>query len=330
MIVVDRKRAQWTEADVRALPIGEDDRFERKGHVVLEELYGKLGKPLSAFANAPGGGHLILGVQDDGTIDGVAPTKGQSRTREWLEQIIPARCDPPIPDFRVHEVVPAVPSVIPPGRVVLVIDVSESRANHQSTEDGAFYQRVGGRSIRLTAQQLDARRMRLTQPALVGRVDRVVLVQAYSHEGGLFVELKIAVFTKNTGPVSAPRWRFVAEGIQHVNQDRLADYVVDKRAFPPHSRSGFIRTGDRTLFPGGPEGDDEVDLGLRLRPHTLDAAGIRAEIDALLPPDIALQFRVVHDTDAGTSTQAPLDPVLDREGLVEAIVKLLGDLGITI
>lgn len=101
---------------------------------------------------------------------------------------------------------------------------------------------------------------------------------------------------------------------------------------PPHSRSGFIRTGERTLFPGGPEDPDEVDLGLRLRPPTLDAAAIRAELNALLTPDIALQFRVVHDSDGGTSTQAPLAPALDRDALVAAIMQQLPparDLGIT-
>ena len=166
MIVVDRKRPRWTEADVLALPLGEDDRFERKGYVVPgdDALYITLGKALSAFANAAGGGHLVLGVRDDGTIDGVPAMKGKTPTREWLEQIIPARCDPTLPDFRVHAVVPAVPSAIPPGTVVLVIDVSESRANHQSTADGVFYQRVGGHSVRLTAQQLEARRVRLTKP----------------------------------------------------------------------------------------------------------------------------------------------------------------------
>jgi hypothetical protein len=323
MIVVDRKRPQWTEAEVRALPLGEDDRFERKGHVVPDDtLYGKLGQALSAFANARGGGHLILGVRDEGTFDGVAPTKGPTRTREWLEQIIPARCDPPIPDFRVHEVVPAVPSAIPPGTVVLVIDVSESQANHQSTADDRFYQRVGGHSVRFTAQQLEARRVRLTQPALVGRIDRVLPVLAYPHEDGLFLELKIRVFVNNTGPVAAPRWQFVPEGFWRADDAGRETDLVARPDFPSRSRDSFIRKGDRTLLPGV-QGDEEVDLGLRLRPRTLDAAGIRAEIDALLPPGMRLQFRVVHDTDAGTSTQEPLDPVLDREALVAAIVKLI-------
>ena len=333
MIVVDRKQAQWTEAAVVALPRGEHDRFERKGYIVLEQLSGQLGKPLAAFANAAGGGHLILGVQDDGTLDGVPAMKGKTPTREWLEQLIPARCDPALPDFRVHEVVPVVPSAIPPARVVLVIDVSESRANHQSTEDLRFYQRVGGRSVPMTAQQLDARRKRLEQPALVGRVDRVVLVQAYPHEGGVFVELTIVVYTKNIGPVSAPRWQFVPEGIHHLNHARRADYFGDRRAYPPHSRSGFIPRGDRTLFPSGPGRDDEIDLGLHLRLDSMDAAAIRAELDVMLPPTIALQFKVAHDTDGGTSTMALLAPAVDRDALLAAIMKQLPparDLGITV
>lgn len=200
-----------------------------------------------------------------------------------------------------------------------MIDVSESRANHQSTEDGAFYQRVGGRAVRLTAQQIEARRVRLTRPALVGRVDRVVPVLAYPHEDHLFVELKIRVVVTNTGPVAALHWQVVPEGYQHVDDARPADYVA-RHAFPPRSRDSFIRVGDRTLLPGGQD-DEEVDLGLRLRSSTRDAARIRAEIDALLLPDVALQFRLAHDTDRGRSIQAPLS--LDRDSLVAAIVKLL-------
>src|SRR5262245_39228840 len=123
------KRDHWTEEEVLALPKGEHDAFDRKGGQLLSDpnFEEKLGKALSAFANS-GGGHLLLGVQDDGTFDGVPAMtkKGRTTTREWLEQKIPALLDYPLQDFRVHEVVPSLPTGIPGGKVVIVIDVGDS------------------------------------------------------------------------------------------------------------------------------------------------------------------------------------------------------------
>jgi schlafen family protein len=144
------KRDRWTEEEVLALPKGEPDAFDRKsGDLLLkrDELDKKLGKALSAFANT-GGGHLLLGVRDDGTFDGAPQMQGKTTTREWLEQKIPALLDYPLQHFAVHEVVPASPSAIPAGKVVIVIDVIDSPlAPHQSVSDHVYYQRVGGHSM---------------------------------------------------------------------------------------------------------------------------------------------------------------------------------------
>src|SRR5918995_1254662 len=85
------KREGWIETDVLALPAGEHDYFDRKSGLVFEDterLKGTLAKAVSAFANS-GGGHMVLGVDDGGTIDGVPPLRGSTRAREWLEQTIP-------------------------------------------------------------------------------------------------------------------------------------------------------------------------------------------------------------------------------------------------
>jgi len=89
------KREGWTEEQVSALPLGEHDAFDRKsGRLLSDPDFEKdVGKELSAFANS-GGGHLLLGVQNDGTFDGVPVIKkGRTTTREWLEQKIPALLD---------------------------------------------------------------------------------------------------------------------------------------------------------------------------------------------------------------------------------------------
>jgi hypothetical protein len=162
------KRDSWTEEQVLALPSGEPDAFDRKSGLLLSkpDFEEALGKALSAFANS-GGGHLLLGVKDDGTFDGVPPMtkKGKTSTREWLEQKIPALLDRPLQDFKVHQVVPSSPSSIPPGQVVIVIDVGDSNlAPHQNASNHIYYFRVGGHSKPAPHFYLDILWQRVTFP----------------------------------------------------------------------------------------------------------------------------------------------------------------------
>src|SRR4051812_47745973 len=99
-------REGWTESDVKSLPTGEHDYFDRKSGEVFNDtghLKGTLAKAISAFANS-GGGSLVLGVRDDGTFDGVPAVNGSTPTREWLEQLIPNLVSYSLASFRVHEV----------------------------------------------------------------------------------------------------------------------------------------------------------------------------------------------------------------------------------
>jgi hypothetical protein len=143
------KRERWNEADVLALPSGEQDFFDRKsGKIISKPSFDDdLAKALSAFANS-GGGHLVIGVTDAGFIDGLPETiKGRVRTKDWIEQKIPQLLTYPLQDFRVHEVEPSAPSKIPPGHVVIVIDVGDSSlAPHQVVKNHLYYYRAGGRS----------------------------------------------------------------------------------------------------------------------------------------------------------------------------------------
>ena len=84
-------KERWTEAQVEALPNGEHDFFERKSGVLVSdpEFRKDMGKAISALANS-GGGHIVLGVRDDRTFDGVEPLKsGRTSMRDWLEQVVP-------------------------------------------------------------------------------------------------------------------------------------------------------------------------------------------------------------------------------------------------
>src|SRR5438270_10325574 len=98
----------WNEEHIDSL-LREDHRVERKGSLLFDfgnrndgHAKDELAKQLSAFANC-GGGSLILGVGNDGRIDGGIPVviRGRQSTKEWLEDIIPRLTDPEIVGFRV-------------------------------------------------------------------------------------------------------------------------------------------------------------------------------------------------------------------------------------
>jgi Putative DNA-binding domain len=151
-------KADWKEAEILALPAGEHNYFERKGAGLLadKDFFNDLAKALSAFSNS-GGGHIIIGQEDDCSITGIdkiyAGKRGKSRQtiREWFEDIIPNLLNYPLRDFRVHEV--KIKS-LPKGKIIIVIDVGDSKlAPHQTNikkekkELNAYYQRFGGKSL---------------------------------------------------------------------------------------------------------------------------------------------------------------------------------------
>lgn len=161
------KKERWTEAEIVSLPSGEHDYFERKSGAFLKvaEFREKLAKAISAFANS-GGGHLVIGVQDNGSIDGVPKIhKGRTTTRDWLEQTVPHLVNYPLQDFRVHEVEPDTNSAIPMDYVVIVIDIGDSiQAPHQSAVTKVYHYRAGGRSERAPHHFLEMLRGREKYP----------------------------------------------------------------------------------------------------------------------------------------------------------------------
>jgi predicted HTH transcriptional regulator len=96
-------KKNWTEDEIKSYPSGEHDYFDRKSGRLLNDskFRDKLAKVLSAFANS-GGGQLLLGVNNDGTFDGVQPLQGNTPIREWIEQIIPNLLNPEWPCRTIH------------------------------------------------------------------------------------------------------------------------------------------------------------------------------------------------------------------------------------
>lgn len=169
----------WTEDDVLALPAGENDSFERKGSRLLDlklpgvdedKVLNELAKQLSAFANA-GGGQIIYGVADDGTVEngGIASSvKGRQSTKEWLEDVIPKLTEFEILGFNVYEIGPKPDaSSIAAGKALFVVDVPDSdRAPHQSKRDLKYYVRLAGKSHPAPHRMIEDIRNRQKHPVL--------------------------------------------------------------------------------------------------------------------------------------------------------------------
>jgi hypothetical protein len=94
----------------------ENNEFERKGSRKLDlsvpgvnedEVLNELSKQLSAFANT-GGGRIIYGLANDGSIDGgVSTTIKKGGTKEWLERQVAAVTDYEILGANIFEIMPS-------------------------------------------------------------------------------------------------------------------------------------------------------------------------------------------------------------------------------
>jgi hypothetical protein len=144
----------WTEDELEGLGTGEYDFREYKGSAwidgggeVLGSFLAAYGKQVSAFANGAGG-HLFIGIDDAGSIDGGVPTNLKAGgLRAWLEDVTPGVVDPPLPSFNVHEIRGGGESShIGSGRAVYVIEIPSSRAAPHQALDHRYYLRIAGKS----------------------------------------------------------------------------------------------------------------------------------------------------------------------------------------
>jgi hypothetical protein len=323
------KRDRWTELDVVELPAGEHDYFERKSGDLFnktDDLLGKLAKTVSALANS-GGGHVILGVADDGTPDGVPPTygKGKQSTRDWLEQKIPNLMTYTLADFRVHVVERAEQSEIPVGRDVIVIDVGDSAlAPHQCAYGGGgaqkhvYYYRQAGRSDHAPHFYLELLRQRLVNPTLeaevVGfkmhRFGRAEKYQAF------LLAARLDFVVRNTGRVAAYKWQIAIDSVSGAPPGREQDYSLpfeDQHVFSGMGNGVRI---DDTILPGGAV-RESVGLPIILRPETetgklvADYEAFATEYEAMMN-GVTLNYRVATETSPGNIRHIDLSPFLSE------------------
>ncbi|HEX2541468.1 MAG TPA: ATP-binding protein [Caldimonas sp.] len=318
------KRSHWSEADVLALPAGEHDYFDRKSGVLLTsgDFRKDMAKALSALANS-GGGHIVIGVEDDGSFTGLPPVRGRTRTREWLEQVLPNLVTFPLEDFRVHEVVPSAASAIPNGTVLLVVDVGDSvLAPHQSEPARIYYYREGGHSKPAPHFYLETLRNRLTAPTLEASLAAVEVREAYPWNDGsasVFVETRLKFLVKNTGRSAAYKWALIVEGNDGEPAGRGADIKFAFPEFPrgARGRSGGIRL-DGTILPGLAM-YEESDFGFFLRAAQHDRDGVLGDLKNLLSDNFVVRFRVVTETSRGETIRAQLSPLLDHERITDKL-----------
>jgi hypothetical protein len=144
----------WTEAMLRDLGADEHDFREFKasalvadGRMVQPSFLTSLSKQISAFANG-GGGHVFLGIDDQGRVDGGVPVDLKpGGTRSWLEDVVGGLVEPPLPAFNVFEILGGAPdSSIPPGRAVYAVEVPTSELAPHQALDYRYYLRIAGKS----------------------------------------------------------------------------------------------------------------------------------------------------------------------------------------
>ena len=319
------KKERWTEVEVLALPAGEHDYFDRKSGLLLadQDFRKDLAKALSAFANS-GGGHLLLGVKNDGSFDGVEPYKNKTPTREWLEQVVQNLLSYPLEDFRVHEVESSSPSVIPQGRVVIVIDVGDSvMAPHQtSTKPYTYYYRAGGHSESAPHFYLETLRNRLTNPLLKAELIEVghVNIKREANEW-LFVSMNLTFRITNAGRVAAYKWALIINYHNGGPDNRTNDYVFQRHEFlgVGGGRSG-IRV-DPTILPSLSE-TEVLPFGVYLRPtKSWDSETIRAEFESMIPQTFRLGYRIVTETSPGEVIETSFGDVLDYPEILKRILE---------
>ncbi|MGJ3238710.1 MAG: ATP-binding protein [Anaerolineae bacterium] len=174
MILDNYQRIEtWTEEDLLELPPSETDEYEFKSSLIRasqhyrSELSSKLTKTASALWNT-GGGILVVGIDDNGIIDGGIPSMmGKQKLRDWVDMILNSVS--PVGPYTVRTIKPAhEASRIEPEMVVLVIAFGESYDLPHMAPDNRYYVRSGAHSNPASHYLVEAIRARrgLERPVL--------------------------------------------------------------------------------------------------------------------------------------------------------------------
>jgi len=167
--------AEWNESHLSDLPHSETDNYEYKSSRIQEDrnFWSKLKHEIHVAASAfwnTGGGLLIIGVDDNGEIDGGIPKKiGNQKLRDWVDQLL-MDVEPP-GDYTVGIIRrDSEDSRIDKHNVVLVIGFEESYNLPHMAPDYKYYIRAGAHSVPASHYLVESMRARrgITRPMLRG------------------------------------------------------------------------------------------------------------------------------------------------------------------
>lgn len=224
-------RTGWTLEELCDLPSGEHDYFDRKSGALLQnsDFRADFAKALSAFANS-GGGHILLGVADDGSIDGVPRTRGRTCMREWIEQVIPNLVEPAPVAFRVHLLDSTNNIAIPDDRVVIVVDIDDSHlAPFQSRSTKLYYHRVGGHSVPASHFYLETLRNRKRTPSFSIALSETRIMRVLELKKVFFVQVLLTLDVTNDGNVTPTYWHI---DLRNNGESTGADGPIRRFGFP--------------------------------------------------------------------------------------------------
>ncbi len=315
-------REHWSLEEIQALPLGEQDYFDRKSGRLLDDsgFRHDLAKAFSAFANS-GGGHILIGIEDDGTLTG-APIckKGRTTTREWLEQLIPGLIEPVPTAFRLHSVSTSVETPLPEGKTILVIDIADSsHAPFQSRVDKKYYYRVGSHSVAAPHYYLEALRNRKIAPSLDADLADVRLSRMKQVGDDVFIQYVVHFKITNVGNITPSLWHI---DLRYGNQRIGSSKPFCRNGFPPLT----LKYGDTERIHNTPVLPSQSRviadlLGLYVPGNLNDPAGVAQAVAHAFADCNRLQASVT--TESHTGSWRALDSTLFLESTTAGALELL-------
>ncbi len=262
-----------------------------------------LSAALSAFANS-GGGHILLGVEDDGTLTGIpAFPRGRTSAKDWLEQLIPELVSYPLSDFRIHTVEPSESSQIEAGRVVCVVDIGDSALCPHQAKDGKYYHRTGSRSVPASHFYLELLRQRTIAPRLTARLEGVVLNRVVHVGSDAVVRVRFQATIHNVGSVAAYKWALAATGYSWSGEDVVPGFEWGRgEGYTSMRKDDTLLPGCRLL--------EEQGFACRLVGVANDPSAAEQRLREVIL-SLKLNFRLATEVSAGEPVCIEIGPLVD-------------------
>lgn len=160
----------WDLDELTELPQVENEGLEYKSsRASFNDLCSKISVAASAFWNT-GGGVLVVGVDDNGKVDGGIPILvGKTKLEDWVDKVVGAT--EPAGPYKTKLLQSSDSSFgIEEGKAVLIVGFGESAYTPHMAKDNKYYIRAGAHSVPVGHYLVEALRARraVQSPALRG------------------------------------------------------------------------------------------------------------------------------------------------------------------